>query len=259
MLLAACTPTTQPEPTTIAAARPIDGVVVSIIDGDTIRVITGGGEITVRLAAINTPDQGECQHEEARAWLDAMADGADVSLEVVGIDQFDRTLAHVFVDNNHINRELVSIGMAVVSNPNEDNPYRAALLEAEHDAFGSRRGLWASDACDSTGLLPDVVIDAEASVPDPPGPDDARLSDEYVTIVNRGGEIVDLGGWTLRDTSSRHRYTFPQSAFLGPGDEVQVNSEAAGWDPGDNPVWNNDGDMALLLDESGRVISRWRY
>jgi hypothetical protein len=31
------------------------------------------------------------------------------------------------------------------------------------------------------------------------------------------------------------------------------------WDPGDSSVWNNGGDMTLLLDASGRVVTRHRY
>ena len=38
-----------------------------------------------------------------------------------------------------------------------------------------------------------------------------------------------------------------------------VTSADPGWDPGGGPVWNNSGDMALLLDRHGRVVARWRY
>ena len=230
-----------------------------MVDGDTIQVITGDDEITVRLAAINTPDEGECSREEATARLNSIVDGAAVSLEVLGNDQFNRTLAHVFADEGHVNREMVSAGLALVSELDGDDPYRDALLDAETEAFESGVGLWASDACDATGPLPDVAIDPEASEPDPPGSDDTNPSNEFMTIVNRGMETIDLSGWRLRDTSSRHRYTFPEGTSLGPGKVVVVDSDAVGWDPGDSPVWNNDGDMALLLDPSGRVVSRWRY
>jgi micrococcal nuclease len=259
LFLTACASTTQPAVTTIARTPPVHGEVVSIVDGDTIRMITGDDEITVRLAAINTPDEDECHHEEATARLNALVGDAAVSLEILGIDQFDRMLAHVFTDERHVNREIVSSGLALVSDLTENDPHGGALLDAEDDAFESGVGLWASDACDATGPLPDVAIDPEASVPDPPGPDDSNPSKEFVTIVNRGMETVDLGGWRLRDTSTRHRFTFQEGTSLGPGEDVVVGSDALGWDPGDSPVWNNDGDMALLLEPSGRVVSRWRY
>jgi hypothetical protein len=40
---------------------------------------------------------------------------------------------------------------------------------------------------------------------------------------------------------------------------MTISSADLAWDPGGSPVWNNDGDMALLLDRDGRVVDRWRY
>jgi hypothetical protein len=133
------------------------------------------------------------------------------------------------------------------------------MLSSEEDAFESRTGLWAADACGTADGLADVSIDPGQSVPDPPGPDGAGLHDEVMTVVNNGHESVDLTGWTLRDESSRHRFGFPGGTSIEPGDSHEVHSDAVGWDPGGTPVWNNDGDMALLLDPSGTVVSRWRY
>jgi hypothetical protein len=104
-----------------------------------------------------------------------------------------------------------------------------------------------------------VEIDAGISVVDPPGPDDETLDQEMVVLANRGGALVDLEGWILRDESSRHRYIFPAGATLGPGRALQVRSDDPRWAPGGEPVWNNDGDMALLQDRHGNVLSRWRY
>ena len=258
-LIVACASTPQPTHQTSASISSSDGEVVSITDGDTIEVMTGEGEITVRLAAINTPDEGECHHRAATSRIEEVLSRALVSLEIVGVDQFDRTLAHVFVDERHVNLEMVSAGLAVVSDPDATDPHGSALLDAEDDAFDSRVGLWAGDACGATDPPPGVAIDPAGSRPDPPGPDDHVLTEELVAIVNRSGDTVDIGGWTLRDTSSRHRFVFPEGTSLRPREVVEVDSGAAGWDPGGSPVWNNDGDMALLLDAAGRVVSRWRY
>jgi micrococcal nuclease len=238
---------------------PIDGEVMSVTDGDTIRVTTGDDELTVRLAGINSPDQGECHFEEATTGLAARLGGAVVHLEVVGLDRFERTLAHLFVDQRHVNHEMVANGSAWVSDPGADDPYRSVLLDAEQRAFDSGVGLWSSGACGAVLPPPDVAIDQSRSQPNPPGPDGASLGDEVVTIVNRSGEMIDIGGWTLRDTSSVHRYTFPEGTSLGSGEIFDVDSAAPGWRPGGSPVWNNRGDMAVLVDTSGRVISRWRY
>lgn len=211
----------------------------------------------MRLAAINAPDFGECLHDKATAHLMATLSDAQISLEVVGIDQFDRTLAHVLFEERHINHEMVSMGLALVSGA--DDAYQAGLLDAEQVAFDSDIGLWAADACGATEPLPDVAIDPAASEPNPRGPDEDRLGEEVVSIVNRGSGTVDMTGWTVRDTSSRHRYTLPEGAVIGPGEVFEVRSDDRGWDPGGSPVWNNDGDMALLVDPVGTVVSRWRY
>ncbi|HEX6299535.1 MAG TPA: lamin tail domain-containing protein [Acidimicrobiia bacterium] len=259
LLLVACTSTNQPSaPPTIAPRLPVASEVVSITDGDTLQVMTSEQELSVRLAAINAPDLGECLHEEATAHLMARVSNAPISLEVVGIDQFDRTLAHVLFDDRHINHEMVAIGLALVSDP-VDDPYRAVLLDAEEAAFDTGMGLWAGDACGVGPPSPDIAIDPAASEPDPRGPDEDRLGDEVVTVANQGTETVDISGWTLRDTSSRHRYTFPEGTVVGPGEAFEVRSDHPGWSPGSSAVWNNDGDMALLLDPVGQVVSRWRY
>lgn len=259
LLLAACSSHLPSTPPTIAPAPAVVSEVVSITDGDTIQVMTADRELSVRLAAINAPDIGDCLHEEATAHARASVSDGRISLEVVGVDQFGRTLAHVLVDDRHINHEMVAMGLALVSGPQVDDPYRAVLLDAEQAAFDSGIGLWAGDACGATQPAPDIAVDPAASEPDPPGADDVGLREELVTIVNRSGDTVDVGGWTLRDTSSRHRFVFPEGTSLRPGEVVEVDSGAVGWDPGGSPVWNNDGDMALLLDAAGRVVSRWRY
>lgn len=257
--MAACAVEGDQAPTVDASSRQLVGEVASVIDGDTIDLDTTVGRTTVRLAAINAPDIGECFFDEATEQLLAGLQRATVSVEVVGTDQFDRSLGHVFAGERHVNRELVASGHALVSGPDQGDPYRAVMLSAEQEAFADRIGLWAGDACGPADVLPEVVIDPGQSEPDPPGPDDTSLGSELMTIVNRAGETIDLSGWRLRDESSRHRFTFAPGTSLEPDESIQVRSDAPGWDPGGTPVWNNEGDTALLLDPAGTIVSRWRY
>jgi endonuclease YncB( thermonuclease family) len=234
------------------------GVVSRVTDGDSIEVDAEGVSTRVRLVAINTPDQGECFADTALAHL-AEIDGATVRLEVMGTDQFGRTLAHVFEGDRHLNLELVREGLAVASTPDADDPYGQALLDAEDDAYAERTGLWGAEACGGSGEPPAVSFDVTSSVVDPVGPDDQNLGAEIVFIENRGNETVALDGWSLRDESTRHRYVFPEDSPIGPGEVIGVASDDPGWDPGGGPVWNNGGDLALLLDPMGTVVARWRY
>ena len=273
LLAVSCTSTSSTSSTTAAGAptaevsTDIEGEVTGIADGDTIEVETVDGAITVRLVAINAPDQGECYYEEALAHLTATLRGNQVGLEVSGRDQFDRTLAHVFLSDRHINLEMVQSGLAIASSPDEDDPYRDEILETEGYAFQAGFGLWSWTACGSEGPTPEVVIASEVSEVDPPGPDDEVLEAEMIEVLNNGTKQVDLSGWTLRDESTRHRFVFGGRPgdpvvpvpVLDPGESFVVTSADTGWEPGGSAVWNNDGDMVLLQLPDGTVVDRWRY
>lgn len=235
------------------------GEVTWVDDGDTIEVDRAGQVTEVRLVAVNAPDQGECFADRALDHLVQTLRDRTVRLEVVGEDQFGRALAHVFDGDRHVNLELVEMGIVVASTPEEDDPYREAMLQAEDEAHSSGEGLWATAACGSHGPVPDVAIDPDRSTVDPVGPDDQNLGAETITIVNDGAEPIDLTGWIIRDESTRHRFTFDVGSTIGAGETLTVSSTEPGWDPGDSPVWNNGGDMALVQLPDGTVVARWRY
>lgn len=245
--------------TEVGKGNDTEGVVTRVADGDTVEVVVTGEVIEVRLVAVNAPDQGECLADQALDHLVETLRDRTVRLEVVGEDQFGRTLAHLFEGDRHVNVELVETGHAFASTPDESDPHADAIVQAENEAYGSGAGIWGQDACGSHESLPTATIDSDRSTVDPAGPDDEFLDEEAVAILNDGNEAVDLSGWILRDESTRHRFTFPDGAALGPGDRVMVASSNQSWDPGDSPVWNNGGDMALLQLPDGTVVSRWRY
>jgi len=235
-------------------------ILVRVSDGDTVVVTTvDGDELTVRLAAVNAPDRGECHADESLDFLEEILLGGEIEMVRTGTDQFGRTLAHLYADGSHVNHELVALGMALVVTTDPEDGLAGGLLSAEEEAFSSRLGLWGPTSCGRTTEIPELDIEAALSRVDPAGPDDERLAEELVVIVNVGSVAVDLSGWGLRDESARHRFTFPDRTSLGPGDRLTISSDHPGWSPGDGPVWNNDGDVALLLDPVGTVVARWRY
>jgi endonuclease YncB( thermonuclease family) len=249
-ILVACTPLTtggtEPEGPGDAVA-----VVTRVYDGDTVEVESGGRRFDVRLDGLNAPDDGECLYAEAGDRLEAMVGDRDLTIEEHGIDQFDRVLASLWDFDISVNESMVATGMAIATTPGEDGG--PDLIDVEETAYQDGLGLWGG--C-GAGPAPEVVI--ERVDHDPPGPDDERLDEEAVILVNEGPAVVDLEGWVLRDESSRHRHHFG-SVVLDPGETVTVTSADPGWDPGGGSVWNNGGDMALLLDGGGRVVARLRY
>jgi competence protein ComEC len=94
-----------------------------------------------------------------------------------------------------------------------------------------------------------------------PGDDRQNLNGEWVQLANRGDGPVLLAGWTLSDATGAHPYVFPAfilmpessvSVFTGSG---RMNGTALFMDLNE-PLWDNDGDVATLKDIGGNIIDR---
>lgn len=255
MLATACNVTSSP-----GGSSPDEdtGIVKHVEDGDSIDVETGTGTLEVRLIGVNAPDRGECFADESRDFLAKTLEGKTVTLDLRGEDQFGRVLAVVLLDDDDINHRLVERGMALAITPTEGEGLSGTYVTTEGDAYREGVGLWHPSACGPATQV-DVEIEPSSSVPNPSGPDDDVLDAEGIALVNVGATPADISGWLLRDESSRHRHRFSSVTVLQPGGSLFVSSSDPGWSPGGSPVWNNAGDMALLLDRNGNVVARWRY
>jgi micrococcal nuclease len=236
----------------------VPGRVERVVDGDSVLVATEDSDIEVRLIGINAPEQDECHYHESRDRLAGLIESESVDLEVISTDQFDRTLAYVWLDELLVNEDLVSGGFAIATTPTEEgDPHGERLIAAEEGAFRAGAGVWSATVCGSLTRLPEISIDADGSVFDPSGPDDEVLDGESVSLTST--ETVDAGGWTIRDESSQHRCRLAPGTVITKETGLIVTSAHECWDPGNSSVWNNGGDMILVLDESGTVMARHRY
>jgi endonuclease YncB( thermonuclease family) len=105
-LVAGCSPDAG-EPTTVA------GVVIDVIDGDTVEV---DGVGRVRLVGVDTPEIGDCGYDEARDELADLVLGKSVELVPAGVDdrdRYDRLLRYVDVDGVDAGLLLIEEGLAV--------------------------------------------------------------------------------------------------------------------------------------------------
>ena len=230
--LAACVTTNSPD-TTLASNR-IGATVDRVADGDSFRA----GDLEVRLVGVNAPELDECYGAEASEWLQNEIADRMVELVIVGVDQFDRSLAEVYFEDRWINQELVASGHALALSSSATE-----LLDAEGDARIDARGMWGTEICGVNDPLPQVaIVDV---VFNPPGED----TDEAVTIRNLEGRAVDLSGFVLRDESSVNRVELGEFTMPAGSETVVLTSS----------VWNNNGDTALLLDDAGRIVSVYRY
>ncbi|HKY49436.1 MAG TPA: lamin tail domain-containing protein [Acidimicrobiia bacterium] len=238
-------------------ATDVEVVVTSVTDGDSFRAESPAGEVEVRLLGLNSPELDECHGQAARDALVDLIEDRTIGLATEPeVDQFDRVLARAVVDQTYVNWQMVSDGHSVVMT--EAGADREALLEAEEAARTGGMGMWAGDICGAVG--PRAALEITTVNFDPPGADD----EESVTIINSGSDSIDLMGFVLRDESSVNRFVFPGVSLVA-GEELIVargcGERRQGTIPWctEQPIWNNEGDTVLLLDQAGRIVAMRRY
>ncbi|MEB3353341.1 MAG: thermonuclease family protein [Cyanobacteriota bacterium] len=125
------------------SSQTLKGEVLSIGDGDTIRVRQGGRAITVRLACIDAPEMAQSPWgQQARRHLQQrLPIGREVSLEVKATDRYGRTVAEVISEIN-INLVLVEDGQAFVYRQYLRGCDAKEYLDAEFRASRRRYGVW---------------------------------------------------------------------------------------------------------------------
>ena len=145
-----------------APARDVSGVVVYVVDGDTIHVQIGDRVEKVRYIGVNAP---EVAHPQATSepprrvrWLpDTIVAGESakrVNAELVSgrhvrlefdrqeRDRYQRLLAYVWVGDTMINAEIVKRGYAEVMSIPANARHRALFAKLQAEARAARRGLW---------------------------------------------------------------------------------------------------------------------
>lgn len=120
--------------------------VVSVGDGDTIRVERQNRTITVRLGCIDAPELaqqpwGSRARDRLRQILPA---GQSVQLREIELDRFGRTVAEVYKANQSVNLQLVREGYAVVYREYLDGcaATRNQYLQSETTAKQRRLAFW---------------------------------------------------------------------------------------------------------------------
>lgn len=127
--------------------------VVRVIDGDTIEVDLGEGNIkTVRYIGIDTPETVDprkpvqCYGKEASAKNKELVGNGTVGLEkdISETDKYGRLLRYVYMGDLFINQVLVAEGYAHSSSYPPDIKYQDKFRQAEQKARAENKGLWGS-------------------------------------------------------------------------------------------------------------------
>ena len=119
--------------------------VLSVGDGDTMRVVDGGKRLTIRMACIDAPETAQRPYGAAsRQRQQELAPvGSAVTLRPQTIDKYGRTVAEVFRNGQNVNLAMVSSGAAFAYRKYLAACDSPAYLGAEAAAQRQRVGVWA--------------------------------------------------------------------------------------------------------------------
>lgn len=173
--------------------------VVRVVDGDTIVIMRGGRNETLRLIGINTPETVdprrpvECFGKEASAFASRVLSGAHVRVESDpsqgAKDKYGRTLAYIFLpDGTFFNLLLIREGYAYEYTYNEPYRYQKEFRDAEQIARVEGKGLWAEGACRE-------ALPPSPSVPETPAlfaPVSSLISDGSIECARNAYNCADL-------------------------------------------------------------------
>ncbi len=257
----------------ISPTSPESALVSRVIDGDTVE-ISGGTRI--RLLGINAPEMGQNYYGEAKERLEELVLEREVLIESdeEDTDQYGRLLRYVFVNNENVNVKLVEEGLATVYTFRPDARYREQLEEAWNECLRAGTNLCSrpdriDGGCGDCIGISNFQWNAE-------GNDCENLNGEYVVLMNTCPDrSCDMGGWTVKDESSRDPYVFPDGFVLqsqstatlhtGCGTDLTTGTDmdlywcSSGYNC--NAIWNNNqpGDTLYLRNAEGALVLEYGY
>jgi endonuclease YncB( thermonuclease family) len=126
---------TRQEPL-LVAEEVFTATVLSVEDGDSIVVQTGGERMALDLAGVDAPEAAQQGGPDAKQFLSALTLGKTVTVRLTGApDRF----ARISVNGVDVTEALIRAGMGWHCPRFADE---RNLVDAEADARGARRGLW---------------------------------------------------------------------------------------------------------------------
>ncbi|MES9902176.1 MAG: thermonuclease family protein [Sedimenticola sp.] len=120
--------------------------VIGVTDGDTVKVLVDGKkQVKIRLAEIDTPEKRQPWGKRAKQALSELVFGKVVDVRPVTKDRYGRTVAHLFLNSDNINLQMVITGNAWAYRRYVDDH---SILDAEKKAKREGLGLWSLPATD---------------------------------------------------------------------------------------------------------------
>ena len=134
----------------LSSADSLEGVVVRVVDGDTIHVRVGDRVEKVRYIGVNTPEIHHPSKGEEPGGREALAvnrtlverQAVRLETDVRPRDRYGRLLAYVWVGDVMVNAELLRRGYAQVMTVPPNVRHQDLFVKLQRDARESERGLW---------------------------------------------------------------------------------------------------------------------
>ena len=173
-----------------AHAGGVPATVLSIGDGDTLRLRDGSRIRTVRLACIDAPETSQApQGASARAALQALAPvGSELELRIQTTDRYGRSVAELFRGGRNLNQALVASGAAFVYWQYISDCDRNTYSRLEIEARLRGLGVWSSP-----GGITRPWEYRQLSRPSTPSSGGARLSCRQIGSYARAQELLRQG------------------------------------------------------------------
>ncbi len=195
-----------------------DYEVVSVIDGDTVKISYLQKEFNIRLAWIDAPESStlrcgkvECYWPEAKNYLQSLLEWQTITFEQESTDSFDRFVWYIFLSWENINKKMIHEWYArEYSYKEKDYKYSSDFKSAQNYAQNNNLGLrW--NSCNGQRLCPvdetqinkDYLFNIENIVYDPEWNDSWR---EEITINMKKWFTVDFADWFYLMINDRKRY-----------------------------------------------------
>ena len=125
--------------------KELTGKVVSITDGDTLTVLDDSKvQHKIRLQGIDAPEKSQAFGNVARKTLGDKVHNRQVRVSWKEKDRYGRIIGEMYVDDRHINVEMVEEGVAWWYEKYAPNDRQ--LQQAEKKAREAKRGLWSDKA-----------------------------------------------------------------------------------------------------------------
>jgi len=114
---------------------------ISVTDGDSLRLKIDGTETVIRLEGIDAPEMDQPDGTESKDFLSFLITGMPLSVEITGRDRYGRDLAVIRTGDLNVNVEMVDAGHAWhFTKYSKDRNLADAELRARKEKFG----LWST-------------------------------------------------------------------------------------------------------------------